>query len=217
MKITKVALGLILAALFIGAMVMPAGATLAPTTAGSGTWFATSHPSTIDGTPTGAYIEFIFGPNGAITTNFISGATPYDRALSNGADDVLVNVQNISGAPLSSFHLTGATNDPNGGIFGFDGDGINTFGYNYYSGTGDTGYEGPGVTFSGYPTSGVRYYGDVNFTGSLAGDGATTWFALESVPNRQDIHPSTQVPEPTTLLLLGLGLVGAAGLRRFKK
>jgi hypothetical protein len=58
------------------------------------------------------------------------------------------------------------------------------------------------ANFSGAQTIYVERKGQLlNNTGSL-------WFAMD------DITYNTQVPEPTTMLLLGLGLVGLAGLRR---
>jgi hypothetical protein len=53
-----------------------------------------------------------------------------------------------------------------------------------------------------------------NFTGGWFGD-----FSIAEISfNGSPVSPTNQVPEPTTMLLLGLGLMGLAGVRRkFRK
>jgi len=113
-----------------------------------------------------------------------TGIAAYD-----GSEDVLVGVQNSSGATLNSMPLSGAD------IFGFDGDGPcspgqHTPAYSWCSTSGFTTYEGPNNTFSGI--SADHTSGTVNFTGGGIPNNNSTWFALEGGPN--SLTPSAPPP-----------------------
>lgn len=53
-------------------------------------------------------------------------------------------------------------------------------------------------------------------TSQVIGDMITDWDIIEKAPFSHDAQSSNQVPEPTTMLLFGTGLIGLAGLARRK-
>jgi hypothetical protein len=120
-------------------------------------------------------------PNGVPPNN----GNPYD-----GTQDILVGVQNNSGANLNSIPLTSSTT-----AFGFDGDGpcnptYHTPAYPWCSNTGFTGYEGPVNTFTNI--SADHTSGTVSFTTAIP-NGGSTWFALQGNPNSLTAPPMMQV------------------------
>jgi hypothetical protein len=131
----------------------------------------------------------------------------------NGGDDNMVGILNNTSSPISAVTLSG-TSVP----FGFDSDGACdptwTFAGGNPCGTTTSGYGHDGVTFSGISAGGDT--GTVDFAGGIAA-GGSDWFSLEGpVDLSLTIVPVTTTPEPSTLLvmLLGVGLVGIA-YRRF--
>ncbi len=81
-------------------------------------------------------------------------------------------------------------------------------------------YEGPNVSFSGI--AGNQMSGTVNFAGGLApnfgdSDPGMAWFSLDGAPSTNFTVTLPQgVPEPTTFVLLGTGLL-CLGLRKLRK
>jgi hypothetical protein len=110
---------------------------------------------------------------GIIITVTDSGATitatgqgPYD-----GIEDTLIGVVNKSRLPVSALGLkSGRT------IFGFDGDGIDTFGI-AGNARDSTGYGGPNAFFT--DISADQTSGTVNFITPIAAKGGTAFFSLE--------------------------------------
>src|ERR1019366_9286278 len=132
----------------------------------------------------------------AFNVAILGNGNPYD-----GTEDTLVGIQNSSGGVLNDIFLS----NPGSDLFGFDGDGPCTYNLSDCFAWSTTGYEGPDNTFAVIDGD----HGTVNFTVGLA-IGTGTWFALEVTP--QSIAGTT--PEPTSLLLLGSGLLSVALRRR---
>jgi len=149
------------------------------------------------GHDSGCAFLIILNPNGTADVVPNPAEGPFD-----GNDDTLVGIFNNSGATVATIGLSASTD-----IFGFDGDGIcgldhgkhytwvgtglNGGGFsagNGFSGCpyGNTGYEGPYVSFSGYSKSTKYETGNVNFSmpgGGGLTTGSTTFFSLESKLN----------------------------------
>jgi hypothetical protein len=142
--------------------------------------------------------------SGGVATAFsVTTASP-DQGPYDGIEDTLLGVLNKSGSTLTSLSLASNTT-----IFGFDGDGACTY-ISCPGATDPNGYAPAGVTFSGINSSDTS--GTVNFSPGLT-NGGSSWFSLEEALTASSITNAS--PEPSSILLFGLGLAGlAAGMRR---
>jgi hypothetical protein len=137
----------------------------------------------------------------------VEQTAPYD-----GSEDNLIGVvDNYTGGSVGSIALS--SGQP---IFSFDGDGIDT----YVSGSdaSDTsGYGGPNAYFTAI--NGALTAGTVDFSTALT-NGQTTYFSLELAPTAGNSGITGTVggvvPEPNSLMLLGTGVLGLAGMIRRK-
>jgi PEP-CTERM motif-containing protein len=144
--------------------------------------------------------------SGGVATAFtVSTASP-DQGPYDGSDDTLVGILNSSSATLTTIALNSTTD-----IFGFDGDGACTY-IACPGATDPSGYAPAGVTFSGVNSAATS--GNVDFNPGLA-PGSSGWFSLEEALSASEILPGNSAPEPSSFLLMGVGLTAiAASLRR---
>jgi hypothetical protein len=169
----------------------------------------------------GCDLVITFNADGSITTTAgasagIAGGT-YD-----GTEDTLIGVVNNTANVITSFNLS-STQD----IFGFDGDGIDTYnsvaqsnGSTTYPATGNnpdtTGYGGPDGYFTNISADDTS--GTVNFAnGGIAANGGTDYFSLEEAISLDQAPTVTAAPEPATMAILGVGMLGAGIARRYRR
>jgi hypothetical protein len=142
-----------------------------------------------------------FNADGSIVTAlnpiYTTDPGPYD-----GSDDTYIGVINNSSAPITSFHLTSATQD----IAGFDGDGIDTFGAPSNT-TDTTGYGGPNAFYTNISADFMSV--TVNFLTPIATGGGTSYFSLEEPVDLSAppvVTPGT--PEASTWVMMLAGFAG---------
>lgn len=116
------------------------------------------------GADTGCGIVITVTDSGA--TAVATGQGPYDSV-----EDTLIGVINNSKVPISSIVLS--SNLP---IFGFDADGIDTFGV-AGNASDSTGYGGPNAFFTNISSD--QTSGEVDFINKIPANGGTDFFSLE--------------------------------------
>ena len=141
----------------------------------------------------------------ALNPAYGSNPGPYD-----GNEDTYFGVINNSSTALLSITVSSP------GAFGFDGDGIDTYGGTHFtSTTGDgTGYGGPDATFFSLDgTTGTVTFGP----NGIAPNGGTDVFSLEEAVALNTLVVTSGVPEPSTWAMMLLGFVGLGFLARRRK
>ena len=133
---------------------------------------ANAVPCPTIGTVTTCNVVITAGPGGTFSTA-VPNAHPYD-----GSDDNLVGVINNSGATIPSLTFSGSTFA--GGLFAFDGDGLQTFLAGAGGAPDTTGYGGKVSTTANFDLAGTNdYFTNIN----AARTTGTVVFGASGIPD----------------------------------